>query len=332
MKRLGGLFSEVSKFDSLYKAAVKARRGNTQNESAQRFFFFLEKELLSLKEELQVGTYTPGAYYFFTIKDPKERRIMVAPFRDRVVHHAVVSVLEPIYEKRFIADSYACRKGKGTHRAVFKAQELMKKYKWYLKTDILKCFDSIDHQILLQLISRKIKDKAFLQLLEKIIQNGGANGSGLPIGNLTSQFFANVYLHEVDLFIKNELGCRDYVRYMDDFVLFHEEKEQLKGWLSQIEFFLSTQLLLELKPSATYINQRQNGLRFLGTRVFPNTIRIHKDNLKRSLNRLSQREREWTKGIITEDTFSSASNSIIGHINSYNTHTLRKKLFEGYSR
>ena len=194
--------------------------------------------MLELQQELINGRYKPSAYRYFKIFDPKERIISVASFKDRVVHHALINILEPIYERCFIYDSYATRKEKGTHLAINRAQTFLKEDPWFLKTDIDKYFDSINQGILMALLNRKIKDHRLLEVAQAIIENGGVNGVGLPIGNLTSQFFANVYLNPFDHFVKQQLGVK-YVRYMDDFVLFSKNKEELKSHKKAIKDYLA---------------------------------------------------------------------------------------------
>jgi len=203
MKRIGNLYEKVISFKNLYKAFTKAKRG-TKNTESLKFFYNLENELFTLYQELSTKIYKPVKYRYFKIYEPKEREISVASFRDRIVHHAIINILEPIYENIFIYDSYATRKEKGTHRAIKRAQEYLKKNKWYLKADIKKYFESINPDILMQILQTKIKDKDLLLLIEVIIRNSGEKKSGLPIGNLTSQFFANVYLDKFDHYIKDD--------------------------------------------------------------------------------------------------------------------------------
>jgi len=203
MKRKGYLFEKLCSFDNLRKSFKKAFKGSGKTKEACRFYFHLESELWKLENELKTGAYRPAKYRLFKIFDPKERTISVAPFRDRVVHHAAVQIIEPIFEPTFIFDSYATRKNKGTHKAIKKAGKLLKASFWYYKADISKYFDSVNHDILLELLQKKIKDSRLLNLLEIIIRNTGSI-KGLPIGNLTSQFFANVYLNPLDHFVKDD--------------------------------------------------------------------------------------------------------------------------------
>ncbi|MDX2247743.1 MAG: reverse transcriptase/maturase family protein [Bacteroidia bacterium] len=299
MKRSGNLWETLTSFGHLHQAFHQARKGSSRSPEAHAYFFHLEKALFSLQSELKEGAYMPSPYRYFRIYDPKERVISVAPFKDRVVHHAVVRLMEPIYERCFIFDSYATRKNKGTHAAIHRAQEFLRENRWFFKTDIDQYFASIRHDRLREILARKIKDPQFLALIEKIIRNGGENGVGLPIGNLTSQFLANVYLNSFDHFVKEELKVKAYLRYMDDFVLFSEDKNHLKAWRGEVEDYLRTTLAVELKPSASFFNQRLNGLRFLGARIFPDLVRIHPENLRRCIKRMKAAESALAKDEMT---------------------------------
>lgn len=329
MKREGNLFHKITDFENLYLAFKKAFKGTNRTETTLSFFFNLEKELLDLKKELEDKTYQPEGYRHFKIHDPKERIISVAPFRDRVVHHAIVNILEPIYEKRFIFDSYATRKEKGTHKAILRGKDFLRKNRWFLKADIEKYFDNVDHKMLAAILARKIKDGDVLRLIEGIIKNGGKDGKGLPIGNLTSQFLANVYLDPFDHFVKEELGERHYIRYMDDFIIFSREKEPLKGLRFELEKFLRERLNLRLKEKALLINQRLHGLSFLGARIFPNLIRIKRESLKRCMKKLRQRMNEREQGKVSDERFKRSLDSIMGHISFFNCEELKRDIFWG---
>jgi retron-type reverse transcriptase len=220
MKRSGGLFEKIIAFDNLLLAARKAQRGKRHRTSVAHFLFHLEPQILTLQEELRAGTYRMQPYHTFTIYEPKQRQICAAAFRDRVVQHALCTVLDPLFEASFIHDTYACRRGKGTHAAVRRAQQFARKFPYVLKCDVRKYYDSIDHAVLKALLRRQLKDTACLALLDHIIAHplpGSRPGKGLPIGNLTSQYFANLYLGELDHLVKERLRCKGYVRYMDDF-------------------------------------------------------------------------------------------------------------------
>jgi RNA-directed DNA polymerase len=197
MKRANGLFEPMIRFDNLIRAAGRASRGKRHQPAVARFLFDLEPGLLRLQAALANGTYRPGRYTVFEIRDPKRRRICAAPFRDRVVHHAVYNILEPYLDKRLIFDTYACRTGKGGHAAIHRAQRFARRHRYFLKCDIKRYFESIDHNILKVLLRRIIKDRRLLAILGTIIDHQPPYtelGRGLPIGNLTSQHFANLYL------------------------------------------------------------------------------------------------------------------------------------------
>ena len=331
MKRTGNLFPEVCAFENLLRAFKKAWQGSGAAREACRFRFFLEKELIKLKSELESGAYKPGRYRYFTIHDPKERIISVAPFRDRVVHHALVGVLEPIIDKRFIYDTYANRKGKGTHKAVLRARHFAGKNRLYLKTDVAKYFNSIKHEVLLGILARSIKDGRVIDLVARIATNsdrsrGSDQGRGLPIGNLTSQFFANLYLDPLDHFIKDRLGVRGYVRYMDDLVLFSNSRDFLKSRLADIGGFLENELGLRLKPSATALNTARHGLSFLGFRIFPGTIRIRPENYKRLKKNMQRRLSDHQAGRISEDELASSLRSMFEHLAFADTQGLRRAM------
>ena len=241
MKRRGNLWPELISFANLHRAAMKARRGKRQRPDVLRFHFNLEQELWRLHDELSRRDYRPGPYRTFTIHEPKVRLISAASYRDRVVHHALCNVLEPVFERSLSFDSYSCRAGKGTHAAVDRCQEFARRYRYVLKADIRKFFPSIDHEILKAAL-RKIKDHDVLWLAGLIIDHANPQERvlqwfpgddlftplerqrGLPIGNQTSQFFANVYLDALDHFVKDRLRVPGYVRYCDDFLAFSDDK------------------------------------------------------------------------------------------------------------
>jgi retron-type reverse transcriptase len=327
MKRVGNLYEDLCSFENLYLAYKKAAKSVKFKPETLRYFYYLEYNLRHLQLKLLGEEYFPGVYRQFTIKDPKLRVISVASFEDRVVHHALINILEPIYERSFIHDSYATRKNKGTHKAVHRAQQFIRKNRYYLKMDVRKYFDSVDQAILLNIISSKIKDKKLFNLVSRIIKNGGENGKGLPIGNLTSQFFANCYLDRFDHIVKDYYAEKYYIRYMDDILLFSDDKEHLKDLRAFCRYTLKKELKLDLKEKVVFINSRENGVSFLGTRVFPDLIRINNKNLKRSLRRLKESEYKYREDIISEEQFTQSANSIVAHLCQYDTLSLRRAVF-----
>jgi RNA-directed DNA polymerase len=330
MKRISNLFDKVVSFDNLFTSWRKARRGAGKSPQSLAFEFTLEKELLRLRDELSSGSWTPGGYRTFTIREPKPRLIAEAPFRDRVVHHAVVGQLEPFFERLFIFDSYATRKGKGTHKALVRAQSFLRKNGWYLQADIRQYFASIKIPILLSLLEARIDDGRMLALLEKILLCDPEQ-PGLPIGNLTSQFLANVYLDPFDHHVKERMHAGPYLRYMDDFVLFGKEKSALVQAIPELTEWLSSRLQLEIKPGSVRVNQACHGLSFLGMRVFPGLMRLRRENLKRSLKHLMAREQQYRKGLISEDKLARCGQSVLSHIKSADSLQLRMTFSKGAS-
>lgn len=314
MKRVGNLFDRICSFSNLHVAFLRAWKGANKTIEAHRFRFELERNLFTLKEELITGTYTHGSYHYFHILDPKPRMIAAAPFRDRVVHHSLVGVLEPIYEKRFIYDSYATRKGKGTHAAVMRAQQFLRSSQWYAKADVSRYFDSIVHERLLEILSRQIKDMKVIDIIKTILKSHGDNGKGLPIGNLTSQFLANVYLDPFDHFVKDKHRYRKYVRYMDEFVVFEDEQNDCQGFLKKAETYLKDYLGLTLKPSSIQINRCSHGIGFLGMRIYAGGIRHRGINKRRVIRRIRKKIDSFHSGNMDEESLERSLNSSIAHL------------------
>jgi len=308
----GNLWPQFVSWENLLAAYHLCRRRKRARPEAARFEFDWEFELIQLQRELSDGSYAPGAYRNFFIHEPKRRKISAAPYRDRIVHHALVRVLEPIFERRFIFDSYACRKRKGTHRAVDRAHGFLRKNAYYLKTDIVRFFPNVDHAVLLEVIGQHVRDERLVALIGRIIASGAGlladeatNGlfsgddlfallrpRGLPIGNLTSQFFANVLLDTVDHCVKEELRAPGYVRYADDLLLFGESKSQLGEWRYAVARRLAG-LRLKLHDNKTCIAPCPRGLTFLGFVLRPEGRRLPQQSLSRFRRRM--RRLRWLK-------------------------------------
>ncbi|MBK7409855.1 MAG: RNA-dependent DNA polymerase [Saprospirales bacterium] len=345
MKREKNLFEKIASFENLLQAFYKARKGKRGNANVAWFEFNMEKELFRLEEELKSGTYAPGPYKTFHIYEPKKRMISAAPFRDRVVHHAICNVIEPIFEKSFIFDSYANRKGKGTHAAIRRCQDFSRKYPYVLKADIQKYFPSIDHQVLKSAIGRKIGCPSTLRLIERIIDHSNPQEPvsgffpgddlftrlerrvGLPMGNLTSQFFANIYLDPLDHLVKEQLRVPGYIRYVDDFVLYSDSKKQLHQWKKQIDLFLAQHLRLRLHPDKCVVFPVKDGIPFLGQHVFPTHRLVRKENLLRFRRRLDRRVPLFYKGEISSEKMESQLNAWLGHIKQADTFRLQNAVF-----
>ena len=344
MKRYGNLWKDMICFEALLQAAQQARRGKRHRPVVSSFEFHLERELCRLHHELSHKTWRPGPYRSFFIHEPKKRQISAAPYRDRVVHHALVGVLEPVFERGFIADSYACRRGKGTHAAVHRCQEFSRQYRYVLKADIRKFFPTMDHQILKDRIARKIKDPDVMWLVGEIID--GSNPQevvpqlfpgdtlftsferrrGIPIGNQTSQFFSNVYLDALDHFVKDRLGMKGYVRYVDDFLVFSDDKNELAKVREDIRSFLVS-LRLRLHPRKSVISAVANGIRFLGFRIFPTHRLLPKDNVRRFRRRMKALQNAYATGEVSLPEIQQRMMSWSGHACQADTWHLRSTLF-----
>jgi len=331
MKRHGNLFEKIVTFENLLLASKNAIRGKKDKRAVASFYFHLENEILTLQSELLSGEYHPRPYMQFEVREPKVRKICSSDFRDRVVHHAVCNFMEPIFESKSIYDSYACRQDKGAHSAVKRCQAFTRRFGYYLKCDIRKFFESIDHDILKAILQRTFKDPKLLSLLNIIIDHrveGNLPGKGLPIGNLTSQHFANYYLGFLDHFIKDRLQIPGYVRYMDDFISFSNDKESLNRLLSEIENFTENVLKLKLKDKVTIIAPVSEGVPFLGFRVFPGLIRIKRENLVRMRRKVHHKEQLYLEGKIPEQSLIQSVNSIVGHVAHVNSRSARRRIFE----
>jgi len=308
------------------------------------FNYNLEAELLQLQHQLQTRTYQPGGYRTFQIREPKLRLVSAAPYRDRVVHHALCAIAMPIFDRTFIHDTYANRTGKGTHRALHRFIEFTRSSKYVLQCDIRKYFPSIDRTILKTLLRRKIKCPSTLWLLDLIIDNSNAQEQvidyfpdddllaplerpkGLPIGNLTSQSFANIYLNGFDWFVKDRLKVKKYLRYVDDFAMFSDDRAFLLEVRQSIESYLAT-LRLKLHPLKTQLSPTRVGANFVGFRVLSDRIRVRSENLHRARRRLRQLQRDYANGKIDLETIEKSLQSWRSHLQHGDTHRLQQDIF-----
>ena len=300
MKRAKSLFNQIVSYDNIRLAWLKARRHKSSKNVVRNFNKNVDKNLLQVQKNLKSKPAILSKYSQFTIYEPKERLISVVPFIDRVMHHAIMNVLEPVFEKQFIFHTYACRKGKGSHKAIKYAFSKAKNCKYFLKLDIKKYFDNIDHQVLKQKLCKIIKDKECLDLLYNIIDSFSTE-KGLPIGNLTSQFFANLYLSELDHFVLEQLKPCGYVRYMDDFVLFENDKDKVKMDLKLIEEFCKIRLFLNLKPFI--LGKCKDGFSFLGYFINSKNIRLSQNSKKRKKTKLKRINFVFINGFISETKY-----------------------------
>jgi len=342
MKTHDKIYGEIISLSNLYRAYYEARKGKTDSTFLD-FSENLHENLWELHEELLGMGYEPSPYSTFHVNDYKERRIMAPHFRDHVVHHAIYNYLEPIYDKCFIHDSFACRKGKGTHRAFLRLRKFLNKYSpegYFMKCDITKYFYSIDQKKLMEIIGRKIRDERLLWLMGKIVRSHGEEPlpshilnpknreqrKGIPIGNLTSQLFANIYLNELDDFVKHKLKVRHYIRYVDDFIILAKNKDYLHEIWQKIRNFLHDEMFLRLERRKTQINKISFGADFAGYVAFKKYTRVRSRNYRRFRHRLNERIDKYHRGHISFESLNSSFVSYIGHLSHTNSNRIREKI------
>ena len=356
MQTIKNLFPKIYDFENLfnaYKAGIKCKRYRAD---VMEYTHKLEENLIELQNEFIWQTYTVGRYNIFYVYEPKKRLIMSLQFKDRVAQHAIYSQLNPYFEKQFISDSYACRVGKGTHKAVDKLQYWLRQTErkperyYYLKLDISKYFYRVDHSILMQILRRKIADKDLLQVLSVIIncedtQFGLPMGAdigdvafdemlgevGLPIGNLTSQMFANLYLNELDQYCKHQLRLHYYIRYMDDIIILHPDKKYLERVKQEIEAFLADELRLQLNKK-TCIRPTSMGIEFVGFRIWSTHKNLRKKTAKKLRKRLKYLFCQYQAGEVDKQTLDRSVASYRGILKHFDSYGLRQSLNETYKR
>jgi len=323
MKKCGSdpyIWEKLTTLYNLELAFHKAAAGRRGRASVAEFERNLEVNLPLLREELVEERYRPGQYVSFHIHDPKKRLISAAPFRDRVVHHALVNMIEPIFERKFIFDTYANRKGKGTHKALDRCTYFMRRYRYVLPLDIRQFFPSIDHQVLLDMLFQVVADARVQNLCRQIVASGlgvlrdeyemvyfpgddllsASRPRGLPIGNLTSQFWANVYLNPLDQFIKRQLKCRAYLRYVDDMLLFSNDKHGLHAWRQAVIDFVAG-LRLTVHENSAQPRPCRVGVPFLGFQVYPDHRRLKRRKVVHARRRLKALAARYQAGQIDSE-------------------------------
>lgn len=344
------VFEEMFTFEALVEANRQARKGKRFRPEVLRFTDDLEGNLLQIQKEILDGSYRVGDYRQFYVHEPTLRLVMALAYRDRIVQWAIYQKLFPFYDKTFIEDSYACRKGKGSHRAVNRLQYWLRQVdrkpgRWYyLKLDISKYFYRVSHKQLKRILRRRIKDERLMELLERIIDcENTAFGlpagvspedcdpderiweTGMPIGNLTSQMFANIYLNELDQFCKHTLGTHYFIRYMDDIVILSDSKEQLHGWKDAIERFLRDELELELNRKTT-IRPISVGVDFVGYRLYATHRRLKRSTARKILRRFSGMCDLLNQGAISRERFDRVTASWSGILEHGDTAGMRHQL------
>ena len=336
------MYNALMSWSNLLLAYKKASAGKRGQANVATFEYRLEDNILRLQEELREKTYRPGPYENFYIHEPKRRLISAAPFRDRVVHHALCNIIEPIFERSFIFDSYANRIGKGTHRALARCQKFARRFKYVLPLDLRQFFPSIDHAVLYGTLARKIRDAEVLWLAKLILISGegvlreaydlayfpgddlfaALRPRGLPIGNLTSQFWANVYLNAFDHFVKRELGCPAYLRYVDDLLFFANDKNLLWQWKPRIQQRLAG-LRVTTHPGA-HPRPVREGIAFLGFVVYPQQRRLKRRKGVYFQRKLRELITAYRAGQIALATINASVRGWINHVRYANTIGLRK--------
>lgn len=334
MKSRGHLFGEFCSLENLLAAARQAMRGKRNKASTSAFELRLEENLLKLQAALRSGSYRCGTYTNFYIYEPKRRYISAAPYVDRVVHHALCNVMGPIFEGTFVHHLYSNRKEKGTHKAVDQYQRFCRLNQYVLKCDIRDYFASVDKTILLRLIERKIKDphliKIVAMVIDSFVKDPNMPGKGMPLGNLTSQLFANLYLCPMDHFIKEQLGCLYYIRYTDDFVIFDNDKQRLHDAKAAIADFLKKYRLL-LHPNKSQIYRVSDGVTFLGYRVFPQHRLLRKSNVRRYRRHLKVLQKDYASGQVPLKKVLESLNSWNAHAAHADSYRLRENLYGAYT-
>ncbi len=334
------LWKELCSYENLELAYKKARKHKTQKDYVRHFEKNLENNLLVLRSELSLHSYRPKALTTFIVRDSKTRKISKSDFRDRIIHHALFNIIEQIFDKTFIYDSYANRKSKGTLKALERFDYFKRKVSknntkkcFVLKADIKHYFEKVNHSILLNIIKKRIKDKKIIWLIKQILNNHHSEkkGEGMPLGNLTSQFFANVYLNELDYFAKHTLKAGYYIRYVDDFVVFEENKEKLEIYKQVIDGFLRKNLKICLHPDKTKIFCLGNRINFLGFRVFFYHKLLKKSNLRKMQDNLQLLKEKYEKAEISYDKIYNCIEGWLAYAKNADSYKQRKNLMTNVS-
>ncbi len=342
MKVYRKLFEQIVSTENLLEAWDDFKREKRKKADVQLFERHLGDNLFKLHRGLIHKRYRHGEYVDFYVRDPKLRHIHKATVRDRIVHHAVFRVINPIFESTFIPDSYSCRKEKGTHKGVKQLGVYARKVFqtkggcFALKCDIRQFFPTIDHQILLEIIGRKIKDQDVLDLVGVIIGSFASDADqrlgikGAPIGNLTSQMFANIYMNELDQFVKHDLKVKYYLRYTDDFVILHHDDQYLASLKDKISDFLRTHLDLSLHPNKVEIRKLRQGIDYLGYVSLP-YARVPRAKVRRRIFRkLRYKVKQFKAGLISEESLLRSFDSYMGFLVHADSHKLREKLHQQF--
>lgn len=343
MKTYKALFEEIVSLENLFSAWDKFKLGKRSKADVQRFEHYLEQNIFKLHRELRSKSYKHHPYTSFYIKDPKQRHIHKASVRDRIMHHAIFRVLNPLFEPVFISHSFSCRIEKGTHKGVNALGKMIRQTTrnnsqnaFVLKCDIKSFFESIDHDILLAILKRKVRDEEALWLLKEIIGSHYSRRlslftlKGLPIGNLTSQLFANIYLNEFDQFVKHKLRIKHYARYTDDFVIVSRDKKELEALIPTLRDFLQKELALDLHPGKISIRKIGQGVDFLGLVIFPHHRLLRTRTKQRMFRKLRERVLQYNAQKIEEEKLWQCLQSYLGVLSHAQSFRLRQRLLNSF--
>jgi hypothetical protein len=330
MRRAGDLFEDIISYDNLRRAVHRAQKGKRDRQEVRDWIANQAGNLKKVIQHLRAAKFSFGNFYQFVIFDPKERVITAPCFEERVVHHAIMNVVEPYLDRWLIDDTFACRKGKGRQRCLLRVQNFARASPWFLKLDIRKYFDSVSHDRLMNFWCRRFKDRRLQTLISAIVNSYRAKvGKGLPIGSLTSQHLANFYLGWLDRFIKEKLRIRGYVRYMDDMALWLPDFQTVKGTELSIRGFLTDELDLEPKPDP-YANRTSHGMDFLGCRVFPTHLVPNRRSRTRFRRKWQDLSTAHNRGAMSENEFQTRVTSLASHLTTAgiaSCHFRRRTLF-----
>jgi retron-type reverse transcriptase len=329
-------YNDIICLENLLGAWKEFEKGKKHKRDVQEFSMHITDNIFSLHNNLLHHTYKHGGYQAFKINDPKPRDIHKALVQDRLLHHAIYRILYPFFDKTFIADSYSCRNEKGTHRAINKFQTYFCKVSrnntqtcWVLKCDIKKFFANIDHAILMEISAEYIPDKDILELLKNIISSFSIKDRkniGLPLGNLTSQLFVNIYMNKFDQFVKHKLKAKYYIRYADDFVFLSEDKKLLENQIIVIQKFLLEELKLELHPDKVFLKTISSGIDFLGMINFSDHRVLRTKTKRRIFRKISRKKWEVQNGTISQKAFNQSVQSYLGILRHGNSEKLKIQL------
>ncbi len=325
MKRVGRLIDKIAELDNLHEAFLRAARGKRGKMAVMRFSESLDENLHEMRRRILSGDFECGGYHFFTIYDPKQRVICAASFSDRVLFHAIMRVCHYIFDDYQIFDSYDSRCEKGTYKALERARQYCCRYHWFAKLDMKKYFDSINHAVMMQQLSRLIKDHVLLDYFDDLLGSYEVEpGKGVPIGNLTSQYFANHYLSPADHYAKEELKVKGFVRYMDDVLFFDDDPVQLKQKVQCYRQYVEQHLLLNVHP--TVMNRTAMGVPFLGYVAFAHQLRLNGRSVRRLRHKMLDLNMMLQNGVIDDEIYAAHATALLAFARKAECNTLLRSM------